>query len=192
MIGVSQIRTGAATSADDITTLALCAGSGDSDAFARLIEQVYDRIYRIAFRWCGNRDEAQDLTQDVCIKLARTLSSYRGEAAFTTWLYRLVLNAARDRGRARGRLAAREAPLDAADCQNASTRPADSATTLDVRRAVARLPEKLRGAVVLVLMEGLTHAEAGRILGCREGTVSWRISIARKRLMADLDRGTAA
>ena len=73
------------------------AVAGDRAAFAALVTRHYDRIFRVAWRILGNRAEAEDLAQDVCATLGRRIRSFRGEAAFTTWLHRLVVNAARDR-----------------------------------------------------------------------------------------------
>ena len=65
-------------------------------AFGRLVERHYDFIYRVAWRWAGNRADAEDIAQDVCVRLGRAIRSYRGGGAFTTWLYAMTLNAARD------------------------------------------------------------------------------------------------
>ncbi len=63
------------------------ARDGDRDAFGRLVERHYDFIYRVAWRWAGNRADAEDIAQDVCVRLGRAIRSYRGGGAFTTWLY---------------------------------------------------------------------------------------------------------
>ena len=72
------------------------AQSGDRDAFAQLVEHEYALIFRIAMQWSGVRADAEDITQQACIKLARSLHQFRFESAFQTWLYRLVINCARD------------------------------------------------------------------------------------------------
>ncbi len=79
--------------------LAHAAAEGDGDAFALLLERHYDGVFRLAFRLMGARDQAEDLTQDVCAALPAKISSYRGAARFTTWLWRVVVNAAHDRRR---------------------------------------------------------------------------------------------
>ena len=76
--------------------LARRAAAGDREAFGALLERHYDRIYRIGARVLGDADEAADLAQDVCVALPARLASWRGESRFTTWLYRVVVNAARD------------------------------------------------------------------------------------------------
>ena len=83
----------------DDNALAMAAGGGDRAAFAALIDRHYDRIFRFAWRLTGAADQAEDLAQDVSILLARRIRQFRGDAKFTTWLYQVTLNAARDAGR---------------------------------------------------------------------------------------------
>ena len=85
----------------DDNELAARAADGDAVAFQSLLERNYDRIFRIAFRFTGLQQDAEDLTQDVCSALAVKLRSFRGEARFSTWLYRIFVNAARDLHRKR-------------------------------------------------------------------------------------------
>ncbi|HHB80480.1 MAG TPA: RNA polymerase sigma factor, partial [Aliiroseovarius sp.] len=75
-------------------TLARAAAGGDRDAFGALLARHYDRLFAFAFRLMGARDQAEDLTQDICAALPGKLASFRGEARFTTWLYRVAVNAA--------------------------------------------------------------------------------------------------
>jgi len=77
-------------------SLALAAAKGDAEAFAALLERRYDDLFRLAFRLTGSRSEAEDLTQDVCAALPAKLAGFRGEARFTTWLWRVAVNAAHD------------------------------------------------------------------------------------------------
>ena len=164
--------------------LARRAAAGDGDAFAALLERHYDRIYRVGARVLGDFDEAADLAQDVCVALPARLASFRGESRFTTWLYRVVVNAARDALRrkvARRRGERGFAELDALVRTPSGTPEHDSAW---LRWALGRLSEELRSTVVLVLDEGLRHAEAGEVLGVSEATVSWRMHEVRKRLRA--------
>ena len=83
------------------TDLALAAAGGDGAAFAALLTRRYDGLFRLAFRLTGSQHEAEDLTQDICAALPAKLRAYRGDAQFTTWLYRVVVNAAHDRRRRR-------------------------------------------------------------------------------------------
>lgn len=162
----------------ELIRLARC---GDASALEQLFERHYRTAYRIAFRWCGTRQDAEDAAQEVFIKVARGLKTFQENSSFTTWLHRIVVNTALDQHRrnaTRVRLAAdaaREAPPEAAPA--AADCDADRAW-----EAVGRLPEKQRAALLLVFGEGLSHREAAAALGCPEVTVSWRIHQARKRL----------
>ena len=84
--------------------LAEKAAGGCRASFAALIERHYDRIYRLAFRLCGSRAQAEDVAQDVCVKLATAIRGFRGEAAFSTWVWRVTFTTASDRLRAGQRM----------------------------------------------------------------------------------------
>ena len=163
------------------TDLALAAAGGDAAAFSRLLERHYDRLFRLCFRLTGARAEAEDLTQDICAALPARLRSFRGEAGFTTWLYRLTVNAAHDRRR---RTATHAKAADGWGDWERNRRAADSQTAEAVdwlTEAMRSLAPDLRDTLALVLDE-VTHREAGAILGVSEGTISWRISEAKKHL----------
>ena len=165
---------------DDV--LARRAAQGDREAFAALVERHYDRIYRIGARVLGDAEAAADLAQDVCVALPARLASYRGRSRFTTWLYRVVVNAARDglrRRAARQRGERGYAELDGLMRNQAAAGECESAW---LRQALGRLSEELRVTVFLVVEEGLRHAEAGEALGVSESTVSWRMHEVRRRL----------
>jgi RNA polymerase sigma-70 factor (ECF subfamily) len=166
---------------DDETLIAL-ARDGDRAAFARLVERHYDFIHRVAWRWCGRPADADDIAQDVCIRLGRAIRGFRGEGRFTTWLYALTLNAARDSGRkaARETIKTEAYAIHALSAAAVAPGPEDESERL--WRAVRRLPAKQCEAVLLVHGEGLTHEAASEIMGCAEATVSWHIHEARKRL----------
>lgn len=163
--------------------LALAAARGDRAAFSVLAQRSYDRVFGLAFRLTGRRDQAEDLTQDVLCALPSRLAGFRGEARFGTWLYRVVLNAAHD---ARRRQAARtRAATGWGDWELArQAELAEAAQAQDwLTRAMSALPDDLRDTVALV-MDDLTHAQAAEVLGVSEGTVSWRMSEVKKRLRA--------
>lgn len=163
-------------------SLALLAARGDRAAFGQLIERHYDYIFRIACKWSGKRSDAEDIAQDVCIKLATAIRSFDGRAAFTSWLYKVTLNAVRDMQRARSRRGknidryAEIAPEEELPDQE------DSTAMKEIWAAVRRLPEQQRDAVLLVYAEDMSHAQAGEIMGCKETTVSWHIHEAKKTL----------
>ena len=165
-------------------TLATAAAGGDSSAFAALVERHYDRIFGLAYRLTGLRAEAQDLAQDICAALPAKLRNWRGEARFTTWLYRVVVNATHDQRRrqaTRARAASGWGDWEIARQEEIATQ-AEAQDWL--ASAMARLTPELRDTVALVLGEEMTQAEAGLVLGVSEGTVAWRMSEVKKRLRA--------
>ena len=166
------------------------ARDGDAAAFSRVVGVHYAFIHRIAWRWTGSREDAEDVSQEVCIRLARGIRGWRGEAAFTSFLYTLTLNAVRDLARRRGcekRLAGALHMQALVEGEAGGDPECDPAQALWL--AVRELPDKQRDAVLLVHGEGLSHAQAGEAMGCSEKTVSWHIFEARKRLKLALSAG---
>ncbi|AUC53688.1 RNA polymerase subunit sigma-70 [Sagittula sp. P11] len=163
--------------------LARAAADGDREAFALLVGRVYDRVYAYAIRLTGNRADAEDLAQDLCAALPAKLQSFRGEARLTTWLYRITVNAARDRFRRRATyMKATEGWGDWEQARQAEI--AEQAERRDwLTRAMGALSVDLRETLALVL-DGISQAETAEILGIPEGTVAWRVSDAKKRLRA--------
>ena len=164
--------------------LASAAARGDRDAFAALVARHYDRVYGLAYRLCGNRADAQDMAQDICAALPAKLRNWRGEARFTTWLYRVVMNAAHDQRRrqaVRSKAASGWGDWEIARQDEMGVQ----AAALDwLTLTMRRLPVELRDTVALVLGEEMTQAEAASVLGLSEGTVAWRMSEVKKRLRA--------
>ncbi|MDR0809361.1 MAG: RNA polymerase sigma factor [Gemmobacter sp.] len=163
-------------------TLATAAAGGDRAAFAALVARHYDRIYRLGWRLTGSAADAQDLTQEICAALPVKLIGWRGEARFTTWLYRVTVNAAAD---LRRRQMTRARASDGWGDWEIARRQEDEearAARLWLEEAMARLGPELRETVALVLGEELTQAEAAAVLGLSEGTIAWRMSEVRKRL----------
>ncbi len=162
--------------------LATAAASGDSSAFGVLLERHYDRVLGLCWRLTGNRADAQDLCQDICTSLPAKLATWRGDARFTTWLYRVTVNAAHDlrrRQATRTRASAGWGDWELARQDKIAT-DRDAAAWLT--QTMAQLPPELRDTVALVLGEDMTQAEAARVLGLSEGTIAWRMSEVKKRL----------
>jgi RNA polymerase sigma-70 factor (ECF subfamily) len=172
--------------------LAKRAAAGDRVAFAALAARHYDKVHALAWRWTGARASAEDVAQDAMVKLAGAIRGFRGDAAFSTWLYRLAYTAAVDYLRARQRIAVLEPSQMAAliDGDGAAPTPEDDLADRDLWRAVRALPEAQRDAVLLVYGEDLSHQEAAAVLGCAEATVSWRLHEARKLLKIKLEAGS--
>lgn len=158
------------------------ASQGDADAFGELVERHYDFVYRVAYRLLGARADAEDVTQDVCVRLGRAIRGYRGQGAFTTWLYTLTLNAVRDSARKVSRDRARASAWGSEALAFVASAEAADDPVEELWEAVRDLPAKQRDAVTLIYGEGLGHAEAAEIMGCSENTVSWHVHEARKRL----------
>ena len=152
--------------------------AGDPDAFGALFARHRDRLWAVALRTTGDPEEAADALQDALVAAFRRLDSYRGEAAVTTWLHRIVVNACLDRLR-------RERPVSTLPEEELPDRhdaPAQVDTRLAVQEALARLPEAQRLALVLVDMQGLPVAEAAAVLEVAEGTIKSRCARGRAAL----------
>ena len=165
---------------------------GDPDAFGALFARHRDRLWAVALRTMGNPDDAADGLQDGMIAAFRRAGSFRGEAAVTTWLHRVVVNACLDRLRA-AKIRRFDALPDDVDDRGTvvataarDDRPDEAAEVAERRRrvldALATLPPEQRAALVLVDMEGYPVAEVAQMLGCAEGTVKSRCSRGRTRL----------
>ncbi|SDP53602.1 RNA polymerase, sigma subunit, ECF family [Pedococcus dokdonensis] len=164
----------------DDRTLLRAHVEGDPDAFGELFRRHRDRMWAVALRTTRNRELASDCVQDAFISAFRRAGSYRGDAAVTTWLHRIVVNACLDRLRRdkpTSELPERELP-DRHDAHSSVE------TRLDVREALDRLPEGQRLALVLVDMHGLSVAEAAEVLEVAEGTVKSRCSRGREAMAA--------
>ena len=155
------------------------AQNGDARAFEELVNLYYGIMFKMAYKWCINKDMAEDITQDACIKLARGLGNFKGQSRFTTWLYRIVINTGHDYIRTHNRNPATHEDLEMITVKAEGE---DALYTKEILEAIYKLPEGEREALILVMNDGHTHAEAAEILGVKEGTISWRISEARKKL----------
>jgi len=151
---------------------------GDPDAFAELFRRHRDRMWAIALRTMGDPEEAADALQDALISAFRRAGSFRGEAAVTTWLHRIVINACLDRIR---RKAVR--PTVPLVDQALPDPSADREVGLDVAAALARIPAEQRAALVLIDMQGYSVEEAAAILDIPVGTVKSRCARGRARLL---------
>ncbi len=171
---------------------------GDPEAFGTLFARHRDRLWAVALRTTGDPEEAADALQDALVSAFRGAASFRGDAAVTTWLHRVVVNASLDRLRRRKvRLAdplpdeldtdsPEPSPYAAGAGPALPSDPADVAVDEERREAVlaalATLPPEQRAALVLVDMEGYSVEETAAILGCAPGTVKSRCSRGRSRL----------
>ena len=167
---------------------------GDMAALAILVEKYKRLVYRVAVQITKNHEDANDVMQDTFLKVYESIHSFRKDAAFETWLYRIVVNHATNLVKRRERR--RESPLSATnemEIHPELRRTADLANNphLNLERkerqrwvaqAVNSLPIKQRTVVILHEFEGLTHPEIASILNCSEGTVRSRLHYARQKL----------
>ena len=157
---------------------------GERAAFHTLFETYQDKIYSIALRFSGNEALAMDIAQDTFLKLFSSMADFRGDSAFSTWVYRLVVNSCLDHKRRSWRL------IPIADEVVALLRaPGDALHGLlhsemrgRVQGAVEKLPAEQRIVVVLRYTEGLAYEEIADALGCSTGTVASRLNRAHKTL----------
>jgi len=165
---------------------AALAASGDATAFERLYRAHVSRIFSLARRMTS-ADDADELTQDVFVRAWEKLSTFRGEAAFGTWLYRLAVNEILGKRAAMGRNRQR---LQGGD-EMLHRKPARSATpdlTVDFESAIERLPEGARQVFVLHDVEGYKHKEIGEMLGVTAGTSKAQLHRARMALRQYVER----
>lgn len=176
-------------SEDSDETLAVRAGQGCRASFSLLLERHYDLVWRQAWRIMGNRERAEDAAQDVCVKLASAIGSFRGDAKFTTWLHRIVYTTALDAVRATQRMQPAEPSeiIRLADHTQLQDGVEDNDDPGGLWTAVRSLPPQQRDAILFVYGEEMSHAEAASIMGCSEKTVSWHVHEAKKRLKVLLE-----
>jgi RNA polymerase sigma-70 factor (ECF subfamily) len=174
------------------------ARGGDSRAYGELVRRYQDRVYTLIYGLIQNHADALDLTQDVFVRAHGSLSRFREDAVFYTWLYRIALNACIDFNRRKKRCgepfsldgdALAEGGFEPSD-QRASSQPDRALENKElgrlIRLAIAALPEPLRVAVVLHDIEGLQHKEIAALLNCPIGTVKSRIQRGRCELRLKL------
>lgn len=168
------------------------ARNGDLDAFAELVRRYRERIYRTIFRFTNNHGDADDLVQDTFLRAFQKLKSFREKSGFYTWIYRIAVNLSLNFLKTRKREMAREEfdDLRPKGAQSASSSPESASMNRElsdkVNEAVDALPLSYRASFILVALQGMSHAEAARVLRCAEKTVSWRLHKARKMLQAKL------
>jgi RNA polymerase sigma-70 factor (ECF subfamily) len=162
---------------------------GDREAFHLLFENYKDRVYSVALHFSGDPSSARDITQQVFLKLFTTISQFRHDAEFTTWLYRIVANACIDEQRRQRRFVPFAEGLEV---RNIMARGSQEASYLkrqvadSVKEAISGLSPKLRLPILLKYVEGLSYEEIAQSLGCSMGTVASRLNRGHKILARKL------
>ena len=161
--------------------------AGDKTALETLFRRYYATIFAFAQKICGDASLAEDISQDVVIKLMGSLRTFDGRCKFSSWLYRVVLSMTLDHRRKENRR--RLLKLEFGKARSKAEPPGQdvAVTARQLWDIVLALPSAERDVAVLVLGEGLTQRETAEVLGCPIGTVGWRLSKAMKRLNRTLE-----
>lgn len=166
------------------------AADGDASAFQALVEQHRSMVYRVAYQFAGNHHDAEDIAQEVFLKVYRSLDQFRQDAQLSSWLYRIVMNACIDHRRrhvpAAGAPSAEEAERRLASVEEETPGPEDRAYAGELGQAIAlevsRLPPGQRVVFIMRHHQGLKLGEIARLLGLAEGTVKRQLHAAVHRL----------
>lgn len=164
--------------------------TGDRQALGDLVERYYQRVYRLAYHYAGNHQDADDICQETFLAVTRNIERLRDGQRFDGWVFVIASNLLRRRSRRRKiRLRLHAGAGDAQEPQSTGT-PGGGMVRGEraaaVHRELQRMPEKTRLAAILVLMEGQSQKEAARILGCSEASVSRYVEAARHLLRVGL------
>jgi len=168
--------------ADDVAL----AASGDRRAFERLYRDNVNRVFAICVRMCGDRTRAEELTQDVFVRVWEKLPLFRGESAFSTWVHRLAVNVILNARKAEGRERGRQDPDGEETLELRGTSSHDG-ERMDLEAAIATLPRGARRVFVLHDVEGYKHEEIAEMLGITAGGSKAQLHRARMLLREALD-----
>lgn len=170
---------------------------GDANAFEHLVHAYEKTVYNLALRTLGNREDAEDVTQEAFLKAYRSLDSFRGDSKFSVWLYRIVSNLCLDLLRSRQRKPTQSLTVEDDDGEIGELEISDEhfspeklldrkLTRESVQRGLSALPDDARQILLLRELQGMSYEEIGQALDLEPGTVKSRIFRARKRLCAFL------
>ena len=163
-------------------TIAEACAAGDTKIFEELYHRYGDRMKSIAWNHLGNAADAEDAVQETFLKVHRAASTYTGEASFSTWIYKILVNTCYDALRKRKRRID-EAPIDdEPETIERTAMSVDDAKRITLRKLLDELPEQRRTVFTLFEIEGLSHAEIGEILGISEGNSKWILFSTKKEL----------
>lgn len=190
----SARSSGAGVVDDPLAALVQRCRCGDADAFERVVAETQSGVYNLAYSVLRNREEAEDVTQEVYLRVWRALPGFRGDARFTTWLYRIAVNSSLNRRR---KLARRMADIEDDGVLDRLESPATdpAAVTIEDERnralwqAVKRLPAKYQVVITLFYRQQLTYDEMVEVLAMPLGTIKAQLNRARRALAGMLHTG---
>ena len=163
--------------------------NGDHNAYRQLVERNMRQAYNLAYRYVGNHDDAEDVAQDAFVRAYRSLQHFRGDAEFSTWLYRIVTNVALNRVKQLQRTTNHEQPITETAEMTASHDPGalrSFDTSAHLERALHELPTLQRAVVILRHLNGLSTKQVSNILRCSEGTVKTHLHRGISKLRTKL------
>jgi RNA polymerase sigma-70 factor (ECF subfamily) len=184
----SIVRGPSSTLADESAELARRAQTGDVAAFERLYHTHASHVRAICMRLCADAQRAEESAQDAWVRAWERLATWRGDAAFGTWLHRLTVNVVLESFRAERRRFARVTLVEDDDDVDAAVPAGEAGDAIDLERAITRLPRGARTVFVLHDVEGYRHSEIAAMTGLAEGTLRAQLCRARRLLMEMLDR----
>ncbi|MCK4436360.1 sigma-70 family RNA polymerase sigma factor [bacterium] len=173
------------------TLLVARSQEGDAEAFGELVSLYQKRIYDLAYQMVHNHADAEDIAQEVFIRLYKKIHKFKGRSSFLTWLYRMTMNVCKNYLRSR---TANTLPFeDAIGVQDLTMKrdnPAEELISKETNEAIGKaidtLPFRHRMVIILHDIEGFSHKDISKIIGCSEGTVWSRLFYARKKLKEKL------
>jgi RNA polymerase sigma-70 factor, ECF subfamily len=162
---------------------------GSHDAFRELVELHMRRVYDLAYGFVNNHDDAEDIAQEVFVKVFHALKSFRQDSGFSTWLYRITANSALDRLKQRKRSVARFVPMEESHLSGiaASQGTDHGEESMLIERALHELPTLQRAVVMLRHIDGFSTKQVSDILKCSEGTVKTHLHRGLKKMRKKLE-----
>ena len=169
------------------------ASGGDPAAFNRLMEMHEKRMYAVALRMCGNREDAQDCLQEAMLRVYRAIGSFKGQSSFGTWVYRITMNTCLDelRRKKNKQSTSLDNMLDQGwSPTDDSASPEKKVMQIEMRKSISKsiqeLPEDMRSAVIMRDIHGYSYDEIADMLNVNVGTIKSRISRGREKLREKL------
>ncbi len=175
--------------ADRERQLILEVQEGSHEAFRELVELHMRRVYDLAYGFVNDHDDAEDVAQDVFVKVYHSIKYFRQESGFSTWLYRITTNTSLDRLKQKKRSLARHVPMEETGISEVpdSRSPEHIDTSANIERALHELPTLQRAVVILRHMEGFSTKQVSDILRCSEGTVKTHLHRGLRKMRKKLE-----